>query len=213
MRTLLLVITFIFTMNITAQRSYEKGMNKAFALWDQQKNTEASQLFERISAAETDNWLPPYYAGLIEIVSSFGLKDETVLTTKLTRAKEFLDTASAISENNPEIMISYALLNTAYIAFDGAKYGMTLSGENAAIYQKALSIAPNNPRVVLSKTEWDMGAARFFGKSTVPFCKDIERAITLFEAEEQTIPYYPYSGLERAKAISTKCKKETSPKN
>ena len=130
MRTLLLVITFIFTMNITAQTSYEKGMNKAFALWDQQKNTEASQLFERISA------------------------DETVLTTKLTRAKEFLDAASAISENNPEIMISYALLNTAYIAFDGAKYGMTLSGENAAIYQKALSIAPNNPRVVLSKTEW-----------------------------------------------------------
>lgn len=211
MRNILLIATFIFTLNISAQTSYEKGMNQAFALWDQQKNTEAAQLFERISAAETDNWLPPYYAGLIEIVSSFGLQDEALLNTKLTRAKTFLDKASEISENNPEIMISYALLNTAYIAFDGAKYGMTLSGENAAIYQKALSIAPNNPRVLLSKTEWDMGAAKFFGKSTAPFCKDIDRAIALFNKEEQTIPYYPYSGLERAQAISANCKKETSP--
>lgn len=211
MRTLLLIATFIFTLNITAQTSYEKGMNQAFALWEQQKSTEASQLFERISAAETDNWFPAYYAGLIEITSSFGLKDEALLTAKLTRAKTFLDKASEISENNPEIMITYALLNTAYIAFDGAKYGMTLSGENAAIYQKALSIAPNNPRVLLSKTEWDMGSARFFGKSTAPYCKDIDRAIALFNEEEQTIPYYPYSGLERAQAISANCKKETSP--
>ncbi|WP_036153915.1 tetratricopeptide repeat protein [Maribacter forsetii] len=211
MKSLLLIATFIFTLSLSAQTPYEKGMNEAFALWEQQKNTEAVQLFERIASAETDNWLPPYYAGLIEIVSSFGLKDEALLNTKLTRAKEFLDNASEISENNPEIMITYALLNTAYIAFDGAKYGMTLSGENVAIYQKALAIAPSNPRVLLGKTEWDMGAAKFFGKSIAPYCEDVERAIVLFNKEEQTVPYYPYSGLERANEISANCKKETSP--
>ncbi|MEP2278133.1 hypothetical protein [Maribacter sp.] len=211
MKSILLIATFIFTLSISAQTPYEKGMNKAFALWEQQKNTEAVQLFERIASAETDNWLPSYYAGLIEIVSSFGLKDEALLTSKLTRAKGFLDNASAISKDNPEIMISYALLNTAYIAFDGAKYGMTLSGENIAIYQKAQAIAPKNPRVLLGKTEWDMGTAKFFGKSTAPYCEDIERAIALFKEEEQTIPYYPYSGIERANEISDNCKKETSP--
>ena len=211
MKSLLLIATFIFTLSLTAQTPYEKGMNEAFALWEQQKNTEAVQLFERIASAETDNWLPSYYAGLIEIVSSFGLKDEALLTTKLTRAKGFLDNASTISKDNPEIMISYALLNTAYIAFDGAKYGMTLSGENIAIYQKAQAIAPNNPRVLLGKTEWDMGTAKFFGKSIAPYCEDVERAIILFNEEEQTIPYYPYSGLERANEISSNCKKETSP--
>ncbi|WP_423999283.1 tetratricopeptide repeat protein [Maribacter sp. IgM3_T14_3] len=211
MKSLILAATFIFTLSLTAQTPYEKGMNTAFELWKNQKNTEAVQLFERIADAETDNWLPPYYAGLIEIVSSFGLKDEALLTTKLTRAKDFLDNASAISKDNPEIMISYALLNTAYIAFDGAKYGMTLSGENIAIYQKAQALAPNNPRVLLGKTEWDMGTAKFFGKSITPYCEDVDRAIVLFNAEEQTVPYYPYSGLERAKEISANCKKETSP--
>ncbi|APQ18682.1 tetratricopeptide repeat protein [Maribacter hydrothermalis] len=211
MKSVLLIATLIFTFSLSAQTPYEKGMNEAFALWEQQKNTEAVQLFERIASAETDNWLPSYYAGLLEIISSFGLKDEALLNTKLTRAKEFLDNASAKSKNNPEIMISYALLNTAYIAFDGAKYGMTLSGENVAIYQKAQAIAPNNPRVLLGKTEWDMGTAKFFGKSTAPYCEDVERAIVLFKEEEQTIPYYPYSGLERANEISSNCKKETSP--
>ncbi|WP_339839640.1 hypothetical protein [uncultured Maribacter sp.] len=211
MKTVLLVATLILSLNLSSQTPYEKGMSKAFELWQEQKNTEAVQLFERIATAEKNNWLPPYYAGLIEVISSFSIKDEALLTTKLTRAKVFLDIAASISEDNPEIMISYALLNTAYIAFDGQKYGMTLSGENTAIYKKAQSISPNNPRVILSKAEWDMGSAKFFGKSITPFCEDIDRAIVLFEEEEQTIPFYPYSGLERAEEISANCKKETSP--
>lgn len=211
MKTVLLVATLILSLNLSSQTPYEKGMSKAFELWQVQKNTEAVQLFERIATAEKNNWLPPYYAGLIEVISSFSIKDEALLTTKLTRAKVFLDIAASISEDNPEIMISYALLNTAYIAFDGQKYGMTLSGENTAIYKKAQSISPNNPRVILSKAEWDMGSAKFFGKSITPFCEDIDRAIVLFKEEEQTIPFYPYSGLERAEEISANCKKETSP--
>ncbi|HDZ04784.1 hypothetical protein LCGC14_0198370 [marine sediment metagenome] len=211
MKTILLIASFIFTISLTAQTPYEKGMTKAFELWGNQKNTEAIQLFERIASAETDNWLPSYYAGLIEIITSFNIKDEALLTTKLTRAKGYLDNAATISENNPEILVSYALLNTAYIAFDGQKYGMSLSGENIALYKKAASIAPNNPRVLLSKTEWDMGSAKFFEKSIAPYCEDIDQAIVLFEEEKQTIPFYPYSGLERAKEISSNCKKETSP--
>ncbi len=211
MKTIVFVFTFMLTLNLAAQTSYEKGMIKAFQLWQEQKNTEASQLFERIATAEKGNWLPPYYLATVEIVSSFGVQEEDVLTAKLTRAKKYLDRAANLSEENPEIIISYALLNTAYIAFDGQKYGMTLSPENTALYSKALEIAPKNPRVVLSKAEWDMGFAKFFGKSTQPFCDDIARAIELFTKEEQTIQFYPYSGIERAEAIHTSCKKETSP--
>ena len=40
---------------------YEQGMGKAFGLWKENKSTEASDLFERIAAAEPNNWLPNYY--------------------------------------------------------------------------------------------------------------------------------------------------------
>lgn len=210
MKKVILLLVFVIMANVTAQTQYEKGMTKAFELWENQKNAEAVQLFERIANAEKDNWLPPYYAATVEIISAFGIKDEAKLTAKLNKAKGFLDSATKISENNPEIIISYALLNTAYIAFDGQKYGMTLSGKNVAIYNKALAIAPNNPRVILSKAEWDMGGAKFFGQPIEPYCKDVKKAIELFKKEKQTIQFYPYNGLDRAEKILQDCEKKSS---
>lgn len=210
MKKLALLVAFVCVASVTAQTQYEKGMTKAFELWKNKKNIEAVQIFERISTAEKENWLPPYYAATVEIISAFGVKDEAVLTAKLNKAKTFLDAADKLSENNPEILMSYALLNTAYIAFDGQKYGMTLSGKNVAIYNKALALAPNNPRVILSKAEWDMGAAKFFGQPLEPFCKDVKKAVELFKKEEQTIKFYPYSGLDRAEKIMKNCEKKSS---
>lgn len=201
MKKIFLFIGVIFALNVTAQSQYEKGMNKAMQLWQQGKNTEASNLFERISKAEKDNWLPSYYAGFVTTLSSFGLKDEAKLKVQLEKAASFLDKAATISPNNPEIMIAQALVNTAYIAFDGQKYGMTLSGKNVQIYQKALAIAPNNPRVILSKAEWDIGSAKFFNQPVDAYCKDIKRAIQLLKEEKKTVKFFPYGTTERAEQV------------
>lgn len=194
--------------SINAQTPYEKGMEKAFELWNQDKLTEASNLFERISTVEKENWLPSFYAGYVLVLSAFEVKDEATLKLKLDKAMDLLNKASNISPENPEIMIAKALHNTAYINFDGQKYGMSLSQKNATIYQKALNIAPNNPRVVLAKAEWDMGSARFFNQSTDPFCKDVKRALELFNKEkEDKKQFYPDWGKERAENIFEDCKK------
>jgi hypothetical protein len=169
--------------------------------------TEASQLFERISKAEPTKWLPSYYAATVEILESFGMKEETTLTAKLTKAQEFLDDAILNSENNPEILITQALLNTAYIAFDGQKYGMTLSGKNAQLYAKALAISPNNPRVILGSAEWKMGTAKYFGQPIQPYCDEIKRAIKLGKKEKIKVEFYPKFMLERAKQVLEQCTK------
>lgn len=205
MKKLFLFIGLFFALNATSQSNYEKGMQQAFALWDEGKLTEASQLFERIAAAEKENWLPPFYAAYIEILGSFGIKDETILNAKLTKAQKLIDDASSISENNPEIIIVQALLNTSYIAFDGQRYGMTMSGKSSQLYAKALQIAPKNPRVILGNAEWNMGAAKFFGQSTKPFCEEIKRAIEIGKEEKNDIPFYPSFQLKRAEDVLRKC--------
>ena len=199
--------TLLVVLTISAQSKYETGMQKAFDLWKNNKTTEASQLFERITNAKKTEWLPPYYVATIEIITSFGLKDGAILDNKLKKAQQFLDKASTISPNNPEITIIQALLNTAYIAFDGQKYGMTLSVKNNSLYQEALKMAPNNPRVILSKAEWDMGSAQFFGQSIEPYCKDVQKTIPLFE-KEKLPKFYPSNGINRAKEVLKKCKKQ-----
>lgn len=206
MKKIFFFIGVIFALTVNAQSPYEKGMTKAFELWGQGKTTEAANLFERIAKAEKDNWIPSYYAGYINIMSSFGIKDEAQLNAKLEKAGEHLDNALLLSPNNAEIMIIQALKNTAYIAFDGQKYGMTLSAKNAAIYEKASKIAPNNPRVMLGKAEWDMGAARFFGKSTEPYCKDVAKALEIFKTEKESEEKFaPSWGKDRAEEVLKQC--------
>lgn len=208
MKKIITLLVVALSISITAQNQYKKGMSKAFELWGANKLTEATALFERIAKAEKDNWLPPYYVATIEILTSFGLKDEAKLTAKLKKAQEFLDEATSVSANNPEILITQALLNTAYMAFDGQKYGMTMSMKNGQLYAKALKIAPENPRVIMSKAEFDMGTARFFKQSTEPFCKDIKRAIELAKKEKITEAFYPRFMVKRAKQVLAKCQQK-----
>ncbi len=73
MHRLALLLTFMISGIIGAQSNYEKGMQKAFELWETNP-TEASNLFERIATADTDNWLPSYYAAQINIIKSFRQK-------------------------------------------------------------------------------------------------------------------------------------------
>ncbi|PWL38445.1 hypothetical protein DKG77_09270 [Flagellimonas aquimarina] len=206
MQTLAKILILLFIGVLNAQDQYTNGMKKAFELWQNQKPIEASNLFERIAMAEQDNWLPHYYVAQINTIVSFGEKDLDKLSKQLEKAKEFLDLARAISPENPEILIQEAMINTAWIAFDGATYGMTLSGKNVQLYQQALAIAPENPRVVFSKAEWDMGSARYFGKDTSPYCEDVERALELFATFKSETPFYPGWGKERAEQVLKQCK-------
>ncbi|MCA0959265.1 hypothetical protein LCL86_09445 [Muricauda ruestringensis] len=207
MKKLILSIVLLGTVMVNAQDRYSKGMEKAFELWQNQKVVDASNMFERIATAEPDKWLPYYYVSQINTVISFGEKDEDKLSKQLEKAKEFLDVAKAISPNNPELLIQEALINTAWIAFDGATYGMTLSPKNVQLYQQAMEIDPQNPRVILSKAEWDMGSARYFGKDITPYCKDVERALELFATFKSETPFYPTWGKERAEEVLANCGK------
>nr|WP_299389212.1 hypothetical protein [Allomuricauda sp.] len=202
----IVMLMFICVVGVSqAQDRYAKGMEKAFQLWGQQNVTEASNMFERIAMAEQDNWIPHYYVAQVNTLSSFGERDFEKLSQQLEKAKEFLDLAKAISPDNPELMVMEALINTAWIAYDGATYGMTLSGKNFQLYEQAMAMAPENPRVVLSKAEWDMGSARYFGKDITPYCKDVEKSLELFANFSNDTPFYPSWGKDRAETVLNQC--------
>ncbi len=200
------LVLFLTSAVAFSQDQYAKSMKKAFALWGEGKSVEASNLFERIASVEVDNWLPSYYVAQINTIASFGEKDEATLGQQLEKAQEFIDLANTISPDNPEILVQQAMLHTAWIAFD-ATYGMTLSGKVASLYEKALQLAPDNPRVVLSKAQWDMGSAKYFGQDPAPYCRDVERAIELFATFKPEDEFYPKWGVEQAEATLESCGK------
>lgn len=208
MKKVIIAFAILLGTLAQAQTPYVKKMTEAFGLWQQNKSVKASQVFERVALVETENWLPYYYAAQTLITSGFALKDEAILKTRMDKAQVFLDKAKEISPKNAEIMVVQAHWYTVWVAFDGATYGPMYSRKVSKLYGKAYKVDPKNPRVVLGKAEWDMGSARFFGKDTTPYCKDIEKAIQLFDTFESDIPFYPSYGKERAVQVLGQCNKQ-----
>ncbi len=206
MKRIILITTMLVSSWVLGQDAYTKGMSKAFELWGSQKPVEAANLFERIATAEPDNWLPFYYVSQINTFAAFAEKDKEKHSQLLEKAQQYVDLANAISPKNADILVQQAMVHTAWIASDGATYGMTLSGKVAALYKEASILDPENPRVILSKAEWDMGSAKYFGKDTSPYCKDVERSLELFTNFKPATPFHPSWGKERAEEVLQNCK-------
>ena len=203
-----IIVTFVLFLStlVSAQSQYETGMQKAFKLWDEGKNTEASALFERIASAEKDNWLPNYYVALINTIDAFQTKDKNQITGLLMKAQTALDTETAKRPDNSELLVVQAMINTAWIVADPMTNGMKLSAKTVEIYNKAIALDPKNPRAVFGKAEFEIGGARYFGGDTKPMCAQIDKSIELFATFKPETVFHPKWGLERALEAQKECK-------
>ena len=206
MTKIIIAIVFFITSLVSAQGQFEQGMGKAFQLWGEGKNTEASALFERIAAAEKTSWLPNYYVALVNTTTAFGTKDKEQISLLLDKAQNALDVELIKTPNNAELLVMQALIHTAWIAFDPMTNGQKLSGTVMELYAKAEALAPENPRAVFGKAEFEIGGAKFWGKDTKPMCAQIEKAIGLFATFKPETPFSPKWGLERAQEALKNCK-------
>ena len=199
-------ITFFICSLVSAQGQFEQGKGKAFQRWGGGKSTEASDLFERIASAEKASWLPNYYVALVNTTTAFRTKDKEQMNLLLSKAQKALDAEMDKNPNNAELLVMQAMIHTAWIAFDPMTNGQKLSGTVMELYGKAQAIAPENPRVVFCKAEFEIGGAKFWGTDTKPMCAQIEKAIGLFATFKPETPFSPKWGLERALEAQKNCK-------
>lgn len=206
MTKIITTIAFFICSLVAGQSQYEKGMSQALQLWGEGKSTEASALFERIASAEKDNWLPNYYVALVNTTEAFKTKDKEKISALLTKAQSSLDIEVAKYPNNVELMVVQAMIHTAWIVYDPMTNGMRLSSTVVGIYTKASFLAPENPRVVSGKAEFEIGGAKYFGTDIKPLCAQIEKSIELFAKFKPETPFSPTWGLERAQETLKGCK-------
>ena len=206
MSKIIVTIVFFISSYVSAQGQFEQGMGKALQLWGEGKSTEASALFERIAAAEKSSWLPNYYVALVNTNAAFGTKDKEQVSLLLDKAQKALDVEMDKNPNNAELLVVQAMIHTAWIAFDPMTNGQKLAGPVMELYAKANAIAPENPRVVFCKAEFEIGGAKFWGTDTKPMCAQIEKAIGLFATFKPETVFSPSWGLERAQIAQKNCK-------
>ncbi len=203
--SILVIALFLATTFANAQGQFEQGMGKALGLWGAGNATEASALFERIAAADKTSWLPNYYVALVNTTEAFNPKNKENLTPLLAKANAALDIELTKTPNNAELLVVRAMAMTALLASDPMNYGMTMSPKIAALYTQAGMLAPENPRVVMSKAEFAIGGAKWTGADVKSLCKDIEKAVSLFATFKPETPFSPSWGLDRAQNALKNC--------
>lgn len=206
MTKIITIITLFVCSLLSAQTQFEQGMNKAFGLWKEGKNAEASAMFERIAAAEKNSYLPNYYVALINTLAVFTEKDKTKIDLLLTKAQDALDIEMIKDQNNDELYVMQALIYTGYVVADPMTNGMKYSGKVMEAYAKAKAINPNNPRAVFGEADYQLGGAKWTGVDTKPLCAQVDKSIELFNNFKPATPYSPKWGIERALEVQKTCK-------
>lgn len=204
-RIVLLVVVYLISQVAQSQTKFEQGMEQAFKLMGENKNTEAVNLLERIANAEPMNWLPPYHIAFLKTRTSFSIKDKTKQEAEIQSAEDYIASADALSPNNSEVYVVKAFLNVAKIASNPMVNGAALSGPTVALYKKAISLDESNPRAHSGLAEFEMGGARFFKQDLTPFCKRLQESIKLYEAFKPAEKFAPNWGKEWTLHVIKSC--------
>lgn len=211
-RIITVLLLLLLSQFTEAQGNFEKGMEQAFALMQENKNDESANLLERIAKAESENWLPAYHLALLQARTSFSTKDKTMREAKIAMAEEYIAAADALSPDNSEVYVVKGMINVAKMAAEPMVYGPTLSAPTEKLYQKAIALNKNNPRAHSGLAEFQMGGARFFGQDLSPYCKKLQESIELYDAFKAESKFHPSWGKTWTLQVIKSCGNSTPEK-
>ena len=159
---------------------------------------ESRALFERALADSSLGAWPHYYIALadcriVNLLPGAGDENKEAASGHLKTAVEHLQEATRI---DPEAAEAYALLSSAYgrqIGLSPVK-SMFLGPKAGKAIRKAMELAPDNPRVVLSAAIGDFNTPRVFGGNKQRAMQGFRRAARLFALERPSDPLEPVWG-------------------
>jgi tetratricopeptide (TPR) repeat protein len=209
MKTLVLTITILFSsFQIFANSAFEKAMRKNLDNLKSAKTleelVEVANSFERIAANQPNEWLPSYYCAYTNVRISNLQKTPQAKDDYLDKAQTHLDNALKTQKDDSEITALQGFILMMKVSVDPANRGQTLSPKVSAIFEKAIKLNPSNPRALFLIANWEYGMAKFFNGDTSNACRNIIRALELFESEAKG-EFDPAWGKEMALAMVKAC--------
>ena len=181
-------LMLIFSLQIAYGQSpgYHSAMQEAIEKVMQGEEEidfrEAANTFDRINQKEPEQWLPLYYGAYANVMLQANLGDNMEKDRLLDLAKEKIDQAQLISQNNSELLAMQGFITMLRIPIDPATRGPQLSGSAMAVMQQAISLNPENPRAHMFLADMKFGMAQFFGNDNSEGCVSLKKALSLYES-------------------------------
>lgn len=202
----LLVITLAFAQ----PNAYQEAMKSQLAAMRQidspEKGSTVKNAFLRISEMNSTEWLPLYYAALVEIETAF--RFDVDKDASFDEAIRIIQDAAALSPGSSELTALHGYALMGKLSLDPASRGQELSPQVMQLFGKAIDQDRENPRAVVLMAQMEQGMAQFFGTGPEKACGMARLSQELFDKEKDKIDeayILPTWGEEAAKELISVC--------
>ena len=212
MKKLILSLSIILCgfASIAQNAQYETAMKGLIMKMDASNVPEAFQAvangFERVANAETNQWLPKYYAAYNYIMQAYTTKDQSKVDGILDMADKQIADAEALN-NNDELKCLSAWAKSARIGVDPMSRGMKYGMESAQLLEDAKKMNPNNPRIYFLQAQSAFYTPEAFGGGKSKAKGLFQKATELYASFTPSSEMMPNWGGEQAKTMLDECSK------
>lgn len=183
---------------------YTNAMKQQVTQLDSMRTPEQYQqianTLERITNAEKQEWLPPYYAAYALIMKSYFVKNVAEVDPLINKADEFIALAESLQSNNSEITTLKAMGLSARMRVDMSR-GMTMGPKATMLLEKALKEGPSNPRAMVQMAQMKFYTPPAFGGGKAEAIAYLEKALTAYESSKPASEIHPHWGQGYAKRL------------
>lgn len=198
----------VVTVSAQSER-YQKAMQdnvvKLDSIHSAQGWTEVGNNFQRIADAEKTQWLPYYYAALSNVMAGYfqgavNQNPNPAITDPLAdKADAAISKAESLTKENSEIFVVKKMIATLRMMADPMNRWQTYGPQAAEALQKAKSLNPNNPRVLLLEGQDKFYTPEQFGGSKTEAKSLFEESAKKFENFKPESSIHPQWGLSQVK--------------
>lgn len=209
--TSLSLYLLVLTLAFAQPNAYQEAMKSQLAAMRQidspEKGATVKNAFLRISEMNSTEWLPLYYAALVEIETAF--RFDVDKDAAFDQAMETIKQAEKRSPGNSELTALHGYALMGKLSLDPASRGQELSPQVMQLFGKAIDQDRENPRAVVLLAQMEQGMAQFFGNGPEKACGLARLSEELFEKKKGKIDeayILPTWGENAARELVSICK-------
>lgn len=150
-----------------------------------------SNNFERIAAAEKNQWLPYYYAAFCQVNYGFIQQDKTKTDTYADKATALINKADSLSPNNSEISCIKSMIASCHMMVDPMTRWQEYGQESSSNLEAAMVQDPSNPRPYYLKGQGLKYTPEQFGggcKTALPQLQTAQAKYASFQKASELSP-------------------------
>ncbi|NDK56456.1 hypothetical protein [Pontibacter fetidus] len=207
---LLIVTAILLALNTFAQKgNYEAAIGQNLESMRNAKTVQEYQQvvnkFERIAAAEPNEWLPAYYATLTYINMSDDETDGDKKDQLLDKAQQHLDNAFKLVPKESELYVLQGYVHLMRISVSPMLRGMKYSGLAIENFEKAKALNPDNPRAYFMLGSTKFNTPAMFGGGPEAAKPYLTTAKAKYSQAKPASAIAPHWGQKAAESLLAKC--------